>query len=167
MQRRRRWHYGVTLMECLISLVVLAIGVVAAVQCLNMAMAMNLKNNRVAMATTIARGTFDDVFGQSVDGYKENMAELPGAKITTSGTTWTGEVPLTPPVDDEQYDPNDDRQKSVFFPQGSKRVVIAPRTGDATEVQGKLFVVTVTISWQSGQGRQDVTVSGLSTNATL
>ncbi len=87
--RLRRRAQGFTLIECLVSVVILGMGLVGVVGCLTVALLSSKKASRIQLATAIAQDTIEDMrsrgFG-SID-YDEfpsttEVPELPGGVKT-------------------------------------------------------------------------------------
>lgn len=174
-QRQRR---GVTLLECLIAILVLAVGVVSGVQCLNAAMMLVTKANRVAVASAMARETIESIVGQSADGFKENEANLISADEDYDATTTTGTVSgrvfweervnieRSTMIRDGRETGGDEGR--LLFPGGVKIIRIEDYVDAANPKINTLTSVTVTVQWNTGAGTQDVRMATLITkNMTL
>jgi len=77
---------GFTLVELLVSVFILAIGLVAGALCMSLALTCNLRANRVALATEIAQSTIESQrsLGDLTSGTTNlNDVRLPGGRIAT------------------------------------------------------------------------------------
>lgn len=170
--RTHRQRRGVTLLECLVAIVVLAIGVVSGVQCLNAALMVVQKANRVAMATALVRETFENVIGQSADGYKlyEGIrdAEDDAYAVITTGTTpqgrayWEERVDISTTTMIRNGREVGNNRGRPLFPNGRKVVRIEEYVDAATpRMINRMYTVTVTVQWNTGQGVHDVQMATL------
>lgn len=125
---------GISLVECLVAVVVLSIGLVTVIQCLNAALIYNNRANRVAIATARAVALVQEVRSFSVDQYKQYKTAqngTGGVVVTTSGTTMTVTQPTTIPR---------------VLTNGTETITLAQYTGDAT-INSKVYQVTVDVAW--------------------
>lgn len=86
--RLTRRHRGLTLIECLVSILILGLGILGAVQCLNAALLSNLRATRIGLATSLAQNALEDLrsnggavaLGTTTQDVRS--PELPGGQLT-------------------------------------------------------------------------------------
>jgi len=122
--------------ECLVAIVIVAFGVLAAVQCLNAALLLNQEASRMSLGTALTDQILNDVRSQGVAAYIVTAQANQSATVTTV----SGVTTITQPV----------VTTSTILLNGTQKVVISgftDGTGSSPKMNNLLNTVQVTVSW--------------------
>lgn len=132
---QRHISRGLSLVECLVSIVVVSLGLLAVVQCLYAALLTNQRSNRIALASAVAQQEIEDIRSLSVAGYiaqKQSEAASGTVTVTTvNGVTIIAGRPADP-----------------LLLKGTQTVTINDYTDNTTPaINNRLKTVTSTVTW--------------------
>ncbi len=149
---RNMYKYGVTLVEILVTIVMLSFGIIACIQAINQS-AVSLNNaQRVGMATTLLESEIEEIRSLGVPGYMSNMeVEVTAgrAQKVLSGTVATYTMTLKNIV------PRLPADILTLFP--TSYISITPNgvpfpgyatTTNEYKMSQKMYKVTVFLSWK-------------------
>jgi prepilin-type N-terminal cleavage/methylation domain-containing protein len=135
---------GLTLIECLVAVVILGIGLVAMLQCVNAALVTDQRANRYTLAAARANTIIEEIRSYGVPHYIFNATGAEGTALTLRRA-----VPAT-----------------LDLPEGQESIIIATYTADSA-LTSKMWVATVTITWTSHETRTErVALATLVSNRT-
>ncbi|MEI7831611.1 MAG: prepilin-type N-terminal cleavage/methylation domain-containing protein [bacterium] len=147
MHRRKSYISGVTLVEVLVAVTILALGIISAAQCMNAAFITNQKAQNMAIATSLAVGRLEEV---RQDGYVNTMA--------STNYTWTNNVGVWNGTAALQTDPN------PLLKNNSRTLVTTlSYYNDAANLRTNMMLqVVVTVTWVGAKGKvNNVTLTTL------
>jgi prepilin-type N-terminal cleavage/methylation domain-containing protein len=154
---------GLTIVEVLVTIVVVGIGLMGAVMCLNSALLTNQRASRIAVATMAANQVINDIRSQRAAAYIAYMTDLDtdtpalGITISVSGTKTTITYPM-PPMTMKDAQNNTLASNQVVLVNPQVTVVVDSFTDASyTSMTEKLNTVTVTVSW-TGNAKQTESV---------
>jgi Tfp pilus assembly protein PilV len=147
---------GLTLVECLGTLVIFSIGIMGAVQCINAALLAQIKGDRIVLATAIAEN--------EVEKLRNMPIRTPGGATVTVSDALLTDDDLAAEV--KAYI---NRDIVSLLPGGHVTTTIAdpPSNFDPTlqaAAAGMLDQVTVDVWWTGGTGVEHVTVNTIISN---
>ncbi len=148
-----------TIVEVLVTIVVVGIGLMAAVMCLNSALIANQRANRIAVATMAANQVMNDVRSQRVAAYiiymqnKATAQPALGITVTVNGTTTTVAYPM-PAMSTTNAQNQTVTSSQLQMTNAQVSAVLGPFSDVANPgMAAKLNTVTVTVSW-TGNAKQ-------------
>ena len=144
MMRSHRKSRGVSLVECLVAMLVLTVGVLAAARCLSVAYGSQKNSIRLSLATSIAQNAMEKI--RSEPFMERNITEPLTTLLITDEDELSAAVKARIQSDILPHFPGG---------QATITVVAAPTSLGSQVILNKLLLVTIDISWQGGRAEPE------------
>lgn len=161
---KNKIHRGVSLVECLVAIVIIGVGLIGGLRCMQVAYITQKNSYANGVSTSLAQAEVEEIRSLKVTNYLSNMEAEVSASRATASTLSDGSRRYVQTLNN--IIPRLSPQVLQALPQGALTVipngtVFTSVSGTSTEgkMNAKLALVTVIISWVGADGNsKNVTI---------